>query len=202
VKKRSIENKDVLTDARQNFRCLNLPFSMTTHNRVKSSPLRWSYVTANFWVKSTKILSILANKNFFTCWKIKLFIILWWFVATKNRRKKNSPPPLFYVVVGSGIRDGKKKIWIRDKHPGSATLLFHVWFLFPVYDETNVNISQLTRRRQRLFAPMHPRPRHPTTSHSFGVRNQNKFLSNASIRMYRGIPVFLTSWWVQPSINR
>jgi hypothetical protein len=38
---------------------------------------------------------------------------------------------LFNAVLGSGIRDGKnsdpgsgiEKIWIRDKHPGSATLI-------------------------------------------------------------------------------
>jgi hypothetical protein len=37
---------------------------------------------------------------------------------------KNFPPSSFGVVVGSGIRDVQKSgSRIRDKHPGSATLV-------------------------------------------------------------------------------
>ncbi len=43
----------------------------------------------------------------------------------------------FYADPGSGMRDwdssdpgsGMGKSWIRDKHPGSATLIFHLTFL-------------------------------------------------------------------------
>ncbi len=47
------------------------------------------------------------------------------FLATKNSRIKKILPHLFGAVVGSGIWDPrwiKIRIWIRDKHPGSATL--------------------------------------------------------------------------------
>jgi hypothetical protein len=58
------------------------------------------------------------------------------FVATKKRITTNFVSPLFFVAVfGSGIRDpgsgmGKNQdpgFGIRDKHPGSATLLFGPW---------------------------------------------------------------------------
>jgi hypothetical protein len=46
------------------------------------------------------------------------------FVATKKGMTTNFLSPLsFAAVFGSGIRDGYK-IRIRDKHLGSATLLF------------------------------------------------------------------------------
>jgi hypothetical protein len=52
-------------------------------------------------------------------------------IASKKVRQQKKFPLLFVVVVGfgirdrrSGIRDGKKLgPEIRDKHPGSATLL-------------------------------------------------------------------------------
>jgi hypothetical protein len=45
--------------------------------------------------------------------------------VSPNRYEKNFFSPLSFVAVfGSGIRDpGWVKIMIRDKHPGSATLL-------------------------------------------------------------------------------
>jgi hypothetical protein len=58
------------------------------------------------------------------------------FVATTNGKTKKFPPSSFGAVVGSGIRvprfeirdprsgmDKKSESGIRDKHPGSATLL-------------------------------------------------------------------------------
>jgi hypothetical protein len=44
------------------------------------------------------------------------------FVATKNgsTHKKIFPPPLLVLLFDPG--PGWIKIWIRDKHPGSATL--------------------------------------------------------------------------------
>ncbi len=63
-----------------------------------TNPYFW--LMTNFWVKSTKILSVLAKK-IFTCSKkiIYNFII---FVATKN----GISPSSFGAVVGSGIFDG------------------------------------------------------------------------------------------------
>jgi hypothetical protein len=50
------------------------------------------------------------------------------FVATKKGITTNFFSPLSFVAVfGSGIRDGKKPgSGIRDKHPGSVTLLMYV----------------------------------------------------------------------------
>ncbi len=61
-------------------------------------------IMTNFLVKSTIILSALANKNSLPGQKeiIYNFMML---VATKNGRTKKFPPPSFGAVVGSGIWD-------------------------------------------------------------------------------------------------
>ncbi len=59
-----------------------------------------------FWLKQI----------FFTCSKIKLCTVI--FLATKNGRANNFP--LLLVLL---LDLGWIKIRIRDKHPGSATLL-------------------------------------------------------------------------------
>ncbi len=78
----------------------------------------------NFWV-STKIRSVLAKKIFSL--KIKLFTTLWYLWLQKLvGQKKLPPPPLLVLLLDprSGIRDPWWiKIRIRDKHPGSVTLL-------------------------------------------------------------------------------
>jgi hypothetical protein len=66
--------------------------------------------------------------NFLYLFKNKIIYNFTIFVASKNRTKKFSPSS-FGAVVGSGIRDpGWIEIRIRDKHPGSATLVvrFHI----------------------------------------------------------------------------
>jgi hypothetical protein len=70
-------------------------------------------------VKSTTILSVKAEKNFFTCTKIKLFTIcaLW---LNKMKGQKKNVPLLFWCCCLIG-NPGWIKIRIRDKHPGSAT---------------------------------------------------------------------------------
>jgi hypothetical protein len=73
-----------------------------------------------FWVKTTIILSVLANQNFFTCSKMKSFKI-YDICDNKIWLEKTFSPSSLSGVVGSGIRNGIK-IRIRDKHPGSATL--------------------------------------------------------------------------------
>jgi hypothetical protein len=54
--------------------------------------------------------------------EIKIIYNLVKFMATKKMLDIYFFLPLLFVVVGSGIRDGNK-IRIRDKHPGSATLV-------------------------------------------------------------------------------
>jgi hypothetical protein len=62
--------------------------------------------------------------NTFNCSKIKLFPIFFIFVAIKNGRTTKCFLSSFGALVGSGIRGpGWIKIRIRDKHPGSATLV-------------------------------------------------------------------------------
>jgi len=49
---------------------------------------------------------------------------------------KENLPPVFFLVPGSEIQEpGWRKSRIRDKHPGSATLLV------PIRDEANGNRS-------------------------------------------------------------
>jgi hypothetical protein len=46
------------------------------------------------------------------------------FVATKNGMTTNFFSPLSFInVFGSGMGMGKNQSGIRDKHPGSATLI-------------------------------------------------------------------------------
>jgi hypothetical protein len=59
-----------------------------------------------FWIKNNIILDVLANKKFFTLFKIKLFTILLYLDIKFF--------PCFGAVVGSGlseIRDGKKSVY-------------------------------------------------------------------------------------------
>jgi hypothetical protein len=62
------------------------------------------------------------------------------FVATKNGLKKKNFHPcllLLFLDPGSEIRDpGWVKIRIRDKHPGSATLLATILGSIPAFYDT------------------------------------------------------------------
>jgi hypothetical protein len=66
----------------------------------------------------------IGPKFFLRLLKIKIIFNFVIFVATKKGRTRNFSSPFSFVAVfGSEIRDpGWKKIMIRDKHPGSATL--------------------------------------------------------------------------------
>ncbi len=71
-----------------------------------------------------KIESFENWPKFFQHSKHKIIINFVKFVATKKITTTNFSPLSFVALFGSGIRDpGWIKIRIRDKHPGSATLL-------------------------------------------------------------------------------
>jgi hypothetical protein len=84
-------------------------------------------LVTSFWVKTSIILGKLGQIFVLQHIKNKIIFSFVKFVATKNGlRKKILFTPVFYCCFWipdprSGIRDGKK-IRIRDKHPGSATL--------------------------------------------------------------------------------
>ncbi len=114
------------------IRCLFDPGDPECYFRI-SDPGSQTHIAKRlvtiFWVKSTIILCEMAKKNFFTCSKIKNKIIFSFviFGTPKKGWTTNFSPFSFVAVVWSGIRDrgsGMDENWIREKHPGSATLHF------------------------------------------------------------------------------
>ncbi len=69
----------------------------------------------NFWVKSTINLSVLAKKKFFTYSKIKL--LQFYGICGYNGRTTTKFPSPLLVLLDPGSE-------IRNKHPGSATLIY------------------------------------------------------------------------------
>ncbi len=98
---------------------------------------------------------------FFTCSKIKLFTILWYLWLQKMVGQKNFSPLLLVRVLdpGSEIRDpGWVKIRIRDKHPGSATLLLGLINLLLFVFSWRTRLAGSCRPRLLGFQA-HTRPR-------------------------------------------
>jgi hypothetical protein len=63
-------------------------------------------------------------KKFLNLFKNKIIYNFMIFGAKKDGQNKIFPPSSFGAIVGSGIRGGLKLgSKIRDKHPGSATLI-------------------------------------------------------------------------------
>jgi hypothetical protein len=93
-----------------------------------SDPVSQTYIFEGlvtiFWVKTSIILGKLGQIFLQLIKNIIIFSFVK-FVATKNGLTKKKFSPLSFIAVfGSEIRDpGWVKIRIRDKHPGSATLV-------------------------------------------------------------------------------
>jgi hypothetical protein len=146
--RKHILNSDYLAINFQRIYCGACSFLTVLPIRIRDPVPFWSLIpnpyfeslVTIFWVKSSIILWKLAQIIFLQHFKNKIVLILWnlW------RQKKGIQQFLFHPCLSMLFLDPGTEIWdpgwektgsgIRDKHSGSATLLFDICiFYFYIY---------------------------------------------------------------------